>query len=102
MFKRTMFALTVATAAYVGALQAQEAATLTLRSGERISAQLVDMGGAGFTVRVNGQERQIPTNDVALIDFSGGRMSVDDWNRVTGGQHVLWLRNGEAITGTFY
>ena len=102
MFKRTMFALTVAAAAYVGAVQAQEAATLTLRSGERISAQLVDLGGSGFTIRVNGQDRVIPTNDVALIDFTGGTMSADDWSKVTGGQHVLWLRNGEAITGTFY
>jgi hypothetical protein len=102
MFKRTLFALTVAAAAYVGAVQAQEAATLTLRNGERISAQLIDLGGVGFTVRVNGAERTIPANDVALIDFTGGTMSVDDWNKVSGGQHVLWLRNGEVITGTFY
>lgn len=102
MFKRTMLALTVAAAAYVGAVQAQEAATLTLRNGDRISVQLIDLGGAGFTVRVNGAERTIPANDVALVDFTGGTMSADDWNRVSGGQHVLWLRNGEVITGTFY
>ena len=102
MFKRTMFALTVAATAYVGAVQAQEAITMTLRSGERINAQLVDLGGAGFAIRVNGQDRTIPTGDVAVIDFSGGSMSTDDWNKVSGGQHVLWLRNGEAITGTFY
>ena len=102
MFKRTMFALTVAAVAYVGALQAQENATLTLRSGERISAQLVDLGGAGFTIRTNGQDRVIPTNDVSVIDFTGGTMSSDDWAKVTNGQHVIWLRNGDAITGTFY
>ena len=102
MFKRTIFALTVAAVAYGGALQAQENATLTLRSGERISAQLVDHGGVGFTIRVNGQERRIATEDVALIDFTGGTMTADDWAKVTGGQHVIWLRNGETITGTFY
>jgi hypothetical protein len=102
MFKRTMFALTVAAVAYVGALQAQENATLTLRSGERISAQLVDLGGSGFTIRVNGQDRVIPTNDVSVIDFTGGTMSSDDWAKVTNGQHVIWLRNGDSITGTFY
>ena len=102
MFKRTMFALTVAAAASVGALQAQENATLTLRSGERISAQLVDLGGVGFTIRINGQDRTIPTNDVAVIDFTGGTMSDADWAKVNNGQHVVWLRNGDTITGTFY
>lgn len=102
MFKRTIFALTVAAVACVGALQAQENATLTLRSGERISAQLVDLGGVGFTIRVNGQDRTIPTNDVAVIDFTGGMMSASDWSKVTGGQHVVWLRNGETISGSLY
>ena len=102
MFKRTIFALTVAAAAYGSSLLAQESATLTLRSGERISAQLVDHGGAGFLVKVNGQDRTIPTGDVAVIDFTGGTMSNDDWAKVTGGQHVIWLRNGETINGTFY
>ena len=102
MFKRTIIALAVAAAAYGGVLQAQENATLTLKSGERISAQLVDLGGVGFTVRVNGQERQIPTNDVAVIDFTGGTISNEDWAKVGSGQHVTWLRNGEVITGNLY
>ena len=102
MLKRTIIALAVAAAAYGGVVQAQENATLTLRSGERISAQLIDMGGVGFTIRVNGQERQIPTNDVAVIDFTGGTMSNDDWNKVGSGQHVLWLRSGETISGNLY
>lgn len=102
MFKRTIFALAVAAVTYVGAVQAQENATLTLRSGERVSGQLVDMGGVGFTVRVNGQERQIPTNDVAVIDFTGGTMSADDWSKVTGGNQVVWLRNGQTVNGSLY
>ena len=102
MFKRTIIALAVAAAAYGGVLQAQENATLTLKSGERISAQLIDLGGVGFTVRVNGQERQIPTNDVAVIDFTGGTISNEDWAKVGSGQHVTWLRNGEVITGNLY
>ena len=102
MFKRTIFALTVAAAAYGSTLLAQESATLTLRSGERISAQLVDHGAAGFLIKVNGQDRTIATGDVAVIDFTGGTMSTADWSKVTGGQHVIWLRNGETVTGTFY
>jgi len=72
MLKRTMSALAVAAIAFVGVAQAQEDATLTLRSGERISGQLLDMGGVGFTIKVNNDERRIPTNDVAVIDFTGG------------------------------
>src|SRR5512145_2138804 len=97
MLKRTFVALSIATMALAG-LAAQENATFTLRSGERISGQLVDMGGSGFAVRVNGQDRQIPAGEMALIDFSGSSMSQSDWDRVSG-EHVLWLRNGETLTG---
>ena len=58
MFKRTILAAATALALVVST-QAQENATLVLRSGEKVTGQLVDMGGVGFTVRVNGQERQI-------------------------------------------
>jgi hypothetical protein len=80
-------------------MQAQENATLVLRSGEKVAGQLVDMGGVGFTVRVNGQERQIATNDVSVIDFTGnGDVSEGDLNR---GQ-ALWLRNGQTVDGQLY
>lgn len=97
MLKRMFVALSIATVALTG-LAAQESATFTLRSGERISGQLVDMGGSGFAVRVNGQDRNIPLGEMALIDFSGSSMSQSDWDRVSG-QHVLWLRNGQTLTG---
>ena len=42
-----------------------------MRSGERLSVQLIDMGGVGFNVVVNGEERQIPVSDVAAIEFTG-------------------------------
>lgn len=102
MLKRTIIALAAAATTYVGVAQAQENATLTLRSGEKISAQLVDLGGVGFTIRVNGQERQIPTGDVAVIDFTGGTMSKEDWAKVSAGEHVTWLRSGERISGNLY
>jgi hypothetical protein len=102
MLKRTILAVSVAALTFTGVVRAQENATLTLRSGERINAQLLDMGGVGFTVRINGTERQIPTNDVAVIDFTGGTMSDADWSRVVSGQQVLWLRNGDTINGHLY
>lgn len=102
MVKRTLFALFIAVLAAGTYAIAQEQATLTLRSGERISGQLIDMGGVGFTVRVNGQERQIATNDVAIIDFAGSAMTDADWQKVTGGSHVIWLKSGEVISGNLY
>jgi hypothetical protein len=98
MFKRTILAAAAVFALAVST-QAQENATLVLRSGEKVAGQLVDMGGVGFTVRVNGQERRIATNDVSVIDFTGnGDVSEADLNR---GQ-TLWLRNGQTIDGQLY
>jgi len=102
MFKRTILAAATVLALVVST-QAQENATLVLRSGEKVSGQLVDMGGVGFTVRVNGQERQIATNDVSVIDFTGsGDVSDADLNRVSGGTQTVFLRNGQAIDGQLY
>ena len=101
MFKRSILAALIVGAVAVST-QAQESATIVMRSGEKISAQLVDMGGAGFTVRVSGQERQIATNDVAVIDFTGsGDLSDADWAKVGSGQGV-WLRNGQTVDGQLY
>ena len=102
MFTRTILALSVAALTFTGVAQAQENATLTLRNGDKLTGQLVDLGGAGFTVKVNGTERNIPTNDVAVIDFSGGTMTDADWNKVTNGAHVIWLKSGETVSGQFY
>ncbi|MGH9310583.1 MAG: hypothetical protein ACRD1U_14495 [Vicinamibacterales bacterium] len=101
MLKRTILATVAACALAVG-IQAQENATIVLRSGEKVTGQLVDMGGAGFAVRVNGQDRNIGKNDVAVIDFAGsGDVSDADWAKVNNGEGVL-LRNGEAIAGQVY
>jgi len=102
MLKRTILAASVAALSFTGVAQAQQNATLTLRSGERINAQLVDLGGVGFTVTVNGAERHIPANDVAVIDFAGGTMSDADWSRLTDGQQLLWLKNGDTVNGQLY
>jgi hypothetical protein len=102
MFKRTLLAASVAALTFTGVAQAQENATLTLRSGERVNARLVDLGGTSFTVQVNGKDRRIPTGDVSVIDFGGGTMSDADWSKVNDGQHVVWLKNGETVNGTLY
>ena len=48
MFKRTILALRAAALTFTGVAQAQENATLTLRSGERITLSWSILGGVGF------------------------------------------------------
>jgi hypothetical protein len=102
MFKRTILALAAAAVMVTGVAQAQESATLTLKSGEKISAELVDLGGTAFYIRVNGAKREIPKNDMAVIDFGGGTMTEADWAKVPTGQQVVILKSGEVVNGQLY
>lgn len=102
MLKRTILALAVAALTVTGVAQAQENATLTLRNGDKVTGQLVDLGGSGFTVRVNGAERNIATNEVAIIDFAGGTMTDADWAKVSGGDQVVFLKSGDTVKGQIY
>ena len=101
MFTRTILALSVAALSITGVALAQENATLLMRSGESVSGLLIDMGGVGFTIRVNGQERRIPTNDVAVIDFTGNPADID-WTKIAAGQQVVILRSGQTVDGQLY
>jgi hypothetical protein len=102
MLKRTVLsAVCAASLLTSGVAFAQTSATLTLRNGEKVNGDLVDLGGVGYTMRVNGNERQIPQNDVAVIDFTGGAMTDADWGKFTGTSQVV-LRNGQTIDGSLY
>ena len=98
MLKRTVLSAFCAAAMLVTVGYAQDSATLTLRSGEKVSGQLVDLGGVGYTIRVNGTDRTIPENSVAAVDFTGS-MSDADWAKFSGSP-VIVLRNGQTIQGS--
>jgi hypothetical protein len=105
MLKRSILvAACAALLTFAGTAQAQESATLVLKSGERISGELVDLGGVGFTMRVNGQQRQVPKGDVSVIEFAnaGGAATAEVNNQLSGGKHVVMLRSGEQIAGNLY
>lgn len=105
MRKGFLAALAVAVSlAAVGPAAAQERATLLLKSGERVSGQLVDMGGSDFTIRVSGDDRRIPIRDVAVVDFTGSAQNLPaaEVNRVGGGRNVLVTRGGEVVEGKLY
>jgi hypothetical protein len=97
MVKRTVLGIACAVAlVFAATAQAQENATVTLTSGEQVTGQLVDLNASGYTVRVNGQDRQIQQGQVAAIDFSGGSI---DWSKYTGSPVVV-LRNGQTVNGS--
>ena len=77
-------------------------ATVVMRSGDRVQAEVLDMGAA-FTFRINGQERQVPIDQVALIDFAsnGRNISRDEVAKAkdASGDGFVVLRNGDTFTG---
>jgi hypothetical protein len=86
----------------LGATQAfAQTATVVMRNGDRVRADVLDMG-ANFSFRINGQDQQVPINDVVLIDFAGnGRnISRDEINKASdaSGNGFVVLRNGDTFT----
>src|SRR5687768_15845420 len=70
-------------------------ATIVMRSGERLQADVIDIAAPGLLIRQNGQERNISPAEVAQIDFAGdGRSSAGN-----GGQPRIVLRNGQTVEG---
>ena len=77
-------------------------ATVVMRNGDRVQAEVIDMG-RNFTLNVNGQQRQVPLGDIVLIDFAGdGRnVSSDEVSKVNAanGGYVV-MRNGEQFNAS--
>jgi hypothetical protein len=97
MMKRAVlsFALLGALAVPAVAQVPGASATIVMRSGERIAADVIDIAAPGLLIRQNGQERNIPPSEVAQIDFAGdGRSSAG-----VGGQPRILLRNGQTVDG---
>lgn len=101
MLKKTFTAIGIALFSLVTALPtaAQETATLALRNGERPSGELIDMGGGGFILRINGQDRQFPASEVAAVEFVGGPLPAAAQEKINAGQPVVLMRNGQILDG---
>lgn len=83
-------------------VDAQVGANFVLRSGERVSGSLVDMGTSGLEVAVSGQTRRWSIGEVAVVDFTGGATFPSNEVEQAGGEHLLVLRNGQVLRGTLY
>ena len=96
-------ALCVAVLGVAGIAAAQESATLLLKSGERITGDLVDMTGSDFIMTVNGQERRVPISDAAVIDFSGNASNLPAAEQQKAGQgQLVVLKDGQQIAGQLF
>lgn len=96
--------LAAAMVAVPASLYAQPQATLVLTSGDRIRGQLVDMGGSDFTMTVRGEERSIPLDEVAVIDFVGGGSGIPatETSKMQGGRALVFMRDGDYWYGRLY
>lgn len=101
MLKKTLAGIGIGLFSLATALpiDAQDVATLALRNGERPSGELIDMNASGFTLRVNGQDRQFPASEVASVEFVVGPLPADAQAKVNSGQPVVLLRSGQVIDG---
>lgn len=100
MFRHVMFAVVCAGVLIIPIAQAQSSATLILQSGERVSGDLIDFGGHGFTIRVGGRQRQVPANAVAVVEFQSGGDLSNEWRaKLKSGQPLVVLRSGQIIEG---
>ena len=90
---------TLAAIALALPVDAQVGATFVLRSGERVSGNLVDMGASGVQANVNGQSRTWPVSQIAVIDFTNAATFPNNEVDQAGGEHLLVLRNGQFVKG---
>lgn len=100
-FRTAFLVACLAFAVLVGTASAQTTATFVLKSGERISGTLLDFDLSGWLVSSNGQERRIPRDEMAVVDFtgSGQNLPAPEVARLDAGQHLLVTRDGQVIEG---
>ena len=78
----------------LGAAQAfAQSGTVVMRNGDRVQAEVRDMG-QNFSLRVNGQPRQVPIGDIVLIDFTGNGRDISN-GRAVAGECRQWLHRDE-------
>ena len=85
----------------IGTAAAQAPATLLLKSGDRIQADLIDLNASGYVVTQNGQERHINPDDIAVIDFTGDAQNfpANETQKIVAGQNLLVMRDGQMFAG---
>ena len=102
MRKQFLVPVLVRILAFGAAAQASaQSATVVLRSGERVQAEVMDLG-RDLSLRVNGAPRQVPLGDVVLFDFGGdGRnVPVEEVSKANAAGPFVVMRSGEQFNAS--
>lgn len=86
--------------AATASLAAAAPVTLILRSGGRVTGDLIDLKAVGFVINVGGAERQIARDDVAAIAFANDQFPAAETARIEGGRAFIVLTGGDTFYGS--
>lgn len=109
MVRRVIATVAIVACAGMYALAAAERATYILTSGERKSGTVVFHGGQNENLingdlnlgQDNARDLTFRMDQVAVIDFVGGRPAADEMSKIPASGHFLVLRDGTSQPGTF-
>ena len=83
--------------------------TFVMKNGQRMSGAFVYHHDANYNLIINGQERVIPSDDIALIEFVPGDPPAGeiaalstDGNPPEHDRHMLAFRDGRTLRGKIY
>jgi hypothetical protein len=104
--RRAIAALTVVIALYAASVLALADITFVLKSGERIRGTGVTRSQSTITVSVNGQERGVPMNEVAVVLYNDGEPTAGELAQLPSSENpptlerdLLVMRDGRVIRG---
>ena len=92
-----VFGILMAAAA---SLAAAAPVTLILKSGDRVSGELIDLNASGFVVRVREAEQRFAAGDVAAIAFGDAQMPAAETSRIQEGRAFVVLNSGNTFYGS--
>ena len=86
--------------AAAASLAAAAPVTLILKSGDRVSGELIDMNASGFVVRVREAEQRFAAGDVAAIAFSNAQVPAAETSKIQEGRAFVVLNSGDSFYGS--
>lgn len=101
MLRKTAFLVACLSLLVVGSAAAQAPATFVFRSGERVSGDLIDLNSTSWLITVNGRDRKLGLDELAVVDFTGGgqNLPANEVSKLLPGQNLLVLRDGQMFAG---
>src|SRR6185503_339243 len=110
MIRKFAFVTVVAGILGVALLGATADVTFVLKNGDRVSGTLVYRHTTDFTVVRDGREQTFPSDDIALIQFTGGDPSMNELEQLPNvdnnpnelERHVFVFRNGNVMRGKLH